>query len=401
MIAIQLLKRIIEEQQEEIKTAKVRERKIIREVEKSMELEEVTVLTGVRRAGKTYIMYYLAKKFGGVYVNFEDERLVGFDIGDFDKLYNLVGKKTLFLDEVQNIKGWEKFVRRIHKKTKVVVSGSNSSLLNSEFTTALTGRTITFEVFPLDYEEFLSFKGLAPSINSFEKYIDLGGFPRVVQTEEKEFIREYFNMIIYKDVIPRFNIKYGEALKELAVYLVSNIGKPFSYRSLTRVVGIRHEMTIKEYIKHLESSYLISTLQKYHPSFRKRELFPKKVYSIDPSFSKIGSVDLSIRSRALENIIYLHLLRSFGRNNLYYFANKGEVDFLIAPNLNPKIAINVSYSIDNKKTLAREVRGLMELKPSIKKYLLTLYPLDFDLPREITPIPVIDFLINAHLIEQK
>ncbi len=308
MISIALLKRILEEQEDEIYSLKIKPRSITKKLDKSMQMKEITVLSGVRRSGKTYLMYHLARKFNGIYINFEDERLMRFDASDFDKLYNLVGNRPLLLDEVQNVYGWEKFAHRIHNRTKVVVSGSNSKLLSSEFTTILTGRTITFDIYPLDYSEFLNFRELNPSIQTFEKYIDLGGFPRIVETGETNLIREYFNMIIYKDILPRFNIKYGEALKDLSIYLLSNIGKPFSYRSLTNIVGIKHEMTIKEYIKHLESTYLMYSIQKYHPSFKTREISPKKIYAVDPLFSRIGISDLSVRTRLLENIIYLYLI---------------------------------------------------------------------------------------------
>ncbi len=392
MLSAALLRRVVEEQRELILSAKIKPRKVAKKLEESMNFKEVTVLTGVRRSGKTYLMYHLAKEFGGVYINFEDERLMGFDLSDFERLYALCEGGPLLLDEVQNIPGWEKFVRRIHEKTKVVVSGSNSSLLNSEFTTILTGRTLTFDIFPLDYSEFLSFKELRPSIQSFEKYLDLDGFPRIVETERTDFIREYFNMIIYKDVLPRFNLKYGQSLKDLAVYLLSNVGKPFSYRSLCRLLGIRHEMTVKEYVKHLESSYLLFTIQKFYPSFRIREFSPKKSYSVDPLLARIGITDLSLRSRLLENVIYLHLIRLFGKDNVYYSLKKREVDFVVAEGLKPSLAFNVAYSINDSKTLKRELEGLLELSPSIKKYLVTLYPLDFDLPEGITHLSAVEML---------
>lgn len=401
MIPLILLKRVIEENSNEINNTDIKRREVIPDLEKAMKMKEITVLSGIRRSGKSYLMYYLAKKFGGAYINFDDERLINFDVQDFDRLYNLTGGKTLFLDEVQNIKGWERFANRIQTKTKLVVSGSNSSLLSSEFTTRLTGRTITFDIYPLSYSEFLNFKNLKPAIDTFEKYLDIGGFPRIVETEEKVLIKEYFNLIIYKDIIPRFNIKHAESLRELAVYLISNIGKPYTYRSLTKVIDIQHEMTIKEYIKHIESAFLLSSLSRYHPSLRKREALPKKIYSIDPLFSTIGFSDETIRSRLLENVVYLHLIKLFGRNNVYYYLEKNEVDFLITKNMRPTIAINVAYAIYDNNTLKREIAGLLSLDKNIKKYLITLYPLDFDLPRGIKHISVIDFLVNAQSIEQK
>ncbi len=392
MVSLTLLKRILDEQEEDMKYVRIKPRELFKDIEDSMDLKEITVLSGVRRSGKTYILYHLARKFDGVYLNFEDERLIGFEYEDFDKLYNLVGSRPLLLDEVQNVRGWEKFVRRIHNKVKVVVSGSNSQLLGSEFATTLTGRTITFNIYPLNYSEFLNFKELNPSIHSFERYLELGGFPRIVETERKEFIREYFDMIIYRDILPRFNIKYSEALKDLAVYLLSHIGKPYSYRNLSRVIGIKHEMTVKEYIRHLESSFLVYELQKFDPSYRSRERSPKKIYTVDPMFARIGFSDHSVNSRLLENIVYLHLIRKFGRKNVYYYLGDREIDFLIAENLKPKMAINVSYSIENEDTLEREIKGLLSINPKLKKYLITLYPLDFDLPKSITHVPAVELL---------
>ncbi len=392
MISTIQLKRIIEEQQEEVKHAKIKPREIIPELEASMDLEEITILTGARRSGKTYLMYHLAQKYDGIYINFEDERLIGFDVKDFEKLHYLIGEKPLLMDEVQNVEGWEKFARRVHRKNKVIVSGSNVQLLNSEFATALTGRTLTFQVFPLSYKEFLSFKGLSPSVSSFENYLDIGGFPRIVETGKKEFIREYFEMILYRDVVPRFNIKHIGALRTLALYLLSNVGKPFSYRSLLQITGMKHEMTIKNYVQYLESSYLIFTLYKYHPSFKTRERSPKKAYTVDPLFPTLGTPDISIRSRLLENIIYIHLIKQYGKENVYYYQDKQEIDFLIAQKLQPSIAMNVSYSITDKKTFNREINALLRLNPKIKKYLITLYPLNFDLPDGINYISAIDLL---------
>ncbi|MEM2948168.1 MAG: ATP-binding protein [Candidatus Anstonellales archaeon] len=384
------------------------EREILPELEKSLKFEEVSVIAGVRRSGKTFVLYSLAKKYGGVYINFEDERLINFDYSDFEKLLSIINEKKekiLYLDEVQNVKGWEKFASRINRRVKVFVSGSNSKLLCSEFSTALTGRTITYIIRPLAFREFLLFRKIKTSDrdelrSQLEKYIDLGGFPRVVLTNQKRLAAEYFNRILYRDIIPRFSIKKPDSLHKLAVFLISNVGSRFSYRKLKDYCGLDHESTVKGYIFYLTQAFLLDVVNKYSPSLRIQEANPKKVYAVDTAFSTILPSSTVDRTRLFENIIY-NELKSYQRYNIFYEQKKREVDFLLADNMRPVAGINASYEINDKKTFARETEGLVSLKKGIKKFLITLYPPSFEIESGITYLSAIDFLLKKSLFNSQ
>ncbi|MBC8486349.1 MAG: ATP-binding protein, partial [Bacteroidetes bacterium] len=221
------------------------------------------VLHGVRRSGKTYLMYMLFKEFEeGCYINFEDERLMGLTATDLEEIYTVyIGIKSpkkplMFLDEVQNVEGWEKFVSRLYTKVKFVISGSNATLLSSEYATALTGRHIPFLIYPLSFREYLKATGnhtlnnlvteqrakLSALLNN---YIDYGGFPQASLEKNTELIKSTFNSILFRDIIPRFGVKNTLSLETLARYLAVNPGKLFSYRRLSTLINIRHEDTVK------------------------------------------------------------------------------------------------------------------------------------------------------------
>ena len=198
------------------------------------------VLHGIRRSGKTYLMFMLFKECkDALYVNFEDERLSGITLSDLDDLYlnYLMIKEperpVMFLDEIQNIKGWEKFVARLQSKVKFIISGSNASLLSSEYATVLTGRYIAFRVHPLSFKEVLGakkIKSLNPSIteqkavllNHFYQFLDYGGFPDASLNRDPLLLKSYFEGILYRDILPRFTIQNNVALETLAHYLISN-----------------------------------------------------------------------------------------------------------------------------------------------------------------------------------
>lgn len=375
------IREIVEEQTEEALKTQVIERDIEPEIKRWMKEEEIIVLTGVRRSGKTSIMFHLLQSHGGTYVNFEDERFIDFTIRDFEKLER-VTKGPLYLDEVQNVEGWQRFVRRIHKKRKVVVSGSNASLLESEFASSLTGRTITFKVVPLSYREFLRFKGLKPGKSSFVKYLELGGFPAVVLKEEKRLLKEYFSAILYRDVKG-----VNERVERLAYYLLSNVGKPFTYRSLKSYLGVKHEETVRKYVKMLRDAFLIDIVYRYDLSLKRRESYEKKVYSVDHGLASLFPRIKDI-GRLLENAMFLNL--SSLNQDIYFYKNSGEVDFLACENLTVKAAFNVTYELSSQN-VKRELKPLREWHAKgVPSYLLYLYnevgEIEEELDVKISPI---------------
>ncbi len=351
---------------------------------KSIFMEEVTVLTGVRRSGKTFMLYELLKKNGGTYINFEDERLFDFTVHDFEKLFdiaNLNTNKILYLDEVQEVIGWEKFAHRVHRRIKLFVTGSNSLLLSSDYSKGLVGRIKSFASYPLTYSEFLRFKKVTNKRESFLEYMKTGGFPRIVLSADTGLAREYLDRIIYRDIVAKNDIRNPEAIRMIANYLLSNVGKEFSFRSLKQISGLHHETTIREYVTHLHNAFLLDTIKAYSGSLKKQESYAKKVYAVDPAFIALGKRREADFGRILENIIFnhLHLL-----GDIFFVKNAHEVDFLLCNGLKPIKAINSAFEAVEESTISREIKGLLKVmkKFNIPAELVSVYPIK-DLPEDI------------------
>jgi predicted AAA+ superfamily ATPase len=377
MISKDVLEDTVEGWSEDIAGETVIEREPMGQVRESLKHEEITVIKGVRRAGKTFILYHVFQKNGGVYINFEDERLRDFGPEDFEKLHDIVqGQKTpiLYMDEVQHVQGWEKFAHRVHRKVKLLVTGSNSSLLSSDYARSLVGRTKSYNVFPLSFAEFLRFKGGKRSRPSLLKYMETGGFPRIVLTGDTTLAAEYLDRIIYRDILGTERIRHPEAVRTLAYYLLSNVGKPFSYRSLTDICSVKHESTVKDYLGLLRDAYLIDIVNKYDPSLKAQETYGKKVYSIDPAFISLGTRMDRDSGRILENVVQLYLRRTYG--DVFYGKNNREVDFIICEGLKPLKVVNVTLEASEEKTLAREVSSLAHFRDVLRVpgELVALYP---------------------------
>jgi predicted AAA+ superfamily ATPase len=377
MTSKDIIEDVVEYWSEEIEHSNVIQRDLMGDLLRSSKMEEVTVLKGVRRSGKTFMLFGLMKKIGGTYINFEDERLTNFSVEDFEKLFDIAikkDKKILYLDEVQEVKGWEKFAHRIHRKLKLFVTGSNSKLLSSDFSKSLVGRTKSMISKPLNYNEFLRFKKLPNKRESFLEYMDIGGFPRVVLTGDKDLAREYYDRIIYRDIIAKSNIRNPEALKNISNYLLSNIGKEFSYRSLKQISGLNHETTVREYVDLLQDGFLLKILKGYSPSLKKQEGYSKKIYSVDPAFIHLGKRPEKDSGRLFENIVYNNIQN---RADIYFWKNTYEVDFILCSGLKPNSAINTTYEATEESTLSREIEGLKKIskKLEIPSFLVSVYPI--------------------------
>lgn len=343
------------------------------------------VLHGIRRSGKTYLMYKLFQEStGACYINFEDERLIGLNTQDLEMFYEVyLGMKTperpvMFLDEVQNIPGWEKFVSRLQSKVKFVISGSNASLLSSEYASSLTGRYFPARIFPLSFKEYVAARGyhdLKTEIteqkailqNLLSEYTDYGGFPQASLEKDGTLIKTTFNSILYRDIVPRFGIQNALALETLARYLVSNPGKPSSYRSLSSLMGIKHEDTAKNYLSHLEKAYLFESLLRFDFSIRKQLVNLKKIYPADTGLTRhAGNLFSEERGRLLETIVFNELKRR--GHDLFYWKNERgkEVDFVVCDGLKPKQLIQVTDVIENERQFKRETDSLFLAAEDLK-----------------------------------
>jgi predicted AAA+ superfamily ATPase len=361
---------------EEIRTETVHRRNLTPQLVESIAKEEVTVVQGVRRSGKTFMLYGLVREHGGTYVNFEDERLIGFNVEDLDKLLDIAmdgDQKVLYLDEVQEVSGWEKFAHRVHRRMKIFVTGSNSRLLTSDYSRGLVGRTKSFHSHPLRYNEFLEFTGAGNKRDSFLKYMEIGGFPRIVLTGDSSLANEYLDRIIYRDIVGRNDIRHPEALRTIASFLLSNVGKEFSYRTLREVSGLGHESTARDYVAHLESGFLLQVINAYSGSLKKQATYGKKVYAVDPAFISLGKRWDDDEGRVLENIVFNHLV---DQGDLFYLKENGETDFLVCEGLRPVRAVGVTFEAPEEATVLREARALTAATKAhgVPAELVSVYP---------------------------
>lgn len=358
MIQIDLLAKVIEEQSRNF----LQKQLISREESIPLQTNQILVISGVRRCGKSILIRKsLPSDAQGLYLNFEDPRLVDFEAADFPKLEQLrdqLGKTCILLDEVQSVAGWEIFARSLHEKgQKLYITGSNASMLSRELGTRLTGRYKQIELFPFSYTEFLLFKNLTPGEDSFESYFTSGGFPEYLQNQDQDYLRTLFRDILTRDVAVRRNISNETALIRLGVFLCSNVGKPFSYSRMGSLLEIKSVRTVIDYCDYLEESYLFDLIPMYSPSIRKQLANPKKAYSVDPALASANSLSFSKDlGRKLENYVYLHLRRSF--KEIQYFQSKdSECDFVIKWNEEIIGAVQVCWEL-NADNLQREIKGL-------------------------------------------
>lgn len=396
-----LIKKVIVDSQERDLSHVVK-----RDIDLPIDTKKIVSLIGVRRCGKTYILFHLIKQLRKqisskniIYINFEDDRLFPLSLKDLDLIlesyYELYPEKRkekvyLFLDEVQNIENWELYVRRIHdtEKVHIYITGSSSKLLSSEIATSLRGRTITYEIFPFSFKEYLQYKDIRINFHSskslsfikhaFNDYLVDGGFAETFnETEDvqRRILKDYLDLIVYKDILERYNIKNHSLLKHLIKHLFVNMGTLVSfnklynnYKSLGYKVG---KDTLFDYISYLQEAFTLFTVPIHRHSVAEEIRHPKKLYAIDNGFKKLFSIAISDDfSKLYENLAFLHLRRK--GQEVYYFKKKQEVDLYIKTD--KEYLVNVSYDISSPDTLKREINALVEAMEYFKlekSYLIT------------------------------
>jgi len=350
--------------------------------------KEIIVLTGIRRCGKSVLLQYVLHKNDeeNYYLNFEDDRLATFSLSDFQSLQEifieLYGiQKIYYFDEIQNIEGWELFVRRLYNNgNKIYITGSNATLFSEELGTRLTGRYIALRIFPFSFYEFLSYQNpklsnkvnlstldIGEIKNKFGEYIELGGFPEYVKFQQVDYLHSLYESILYRDIIARYKISNSKSIKELIFYLASNCSKEMTFSSLRKLLGLGSVTTISNYCHYLENSFLCFFVNRYSHSVKTQIVSPKKIYFIDHILAKIIGFRFSEeKGRMLENIVFIELKRR-GFEIFYHKMNK-ECDFIIRQANNIVAAIQVCQSLYNEKTKLREIEGLVE---ALKHYTLT------------------------------
>lgn len=384
MIEKRILEEVVTEQHQELLDM-ASARLCSRKEENQIDLESTMAqcVIGVRRSGKSTLCYSMlrSRKVKFAYVNFDDERLEALKTEDLNPmlevLYKIYGDfKYLFIDEIQNIKGWYLFVNRLLRtKMHIIITGSNANLLSGELATHLTGRHDEIELYPFSFRDFcmaknvdattLTTKNEAFRRDAFDQYLKQGGFPELLHRKNKTgYVNTLVENILKRDIEQRHKIKYSRAFEQLAQHLLNIAPATIVSKDLANLLKIKSSHTVDNYINYLMEAYLLVELRRYSTKSKNR-LYDKKVYPIDVALmdgreDAFSGENLGFR---LKSLVYIELLR---RNrpleqDIYYYKNSNgyEADFVVCKGNKVIEVYQVSYDISSEKTFNREVRGLL------------------------------------------
>ncbi len=362
-------------------------------IQPPIDSNKIITLIGVRRCGKTSILYNMINKLSSnidktkiLYLNFEDERLdlevdeLDLILQSFSELYpeQNLNKCYFFFDEIQNIVGWEKFIRRVYDSISknIFITGSNSKLLSSEIATSLRGRTLSYEVYPLSFVEYLSFKGIKVDLysskslayikNAQEIFLKDGAMPETLFLEEQyrnQTLQEYFNVLLYMDLAERYNITNTVALKFFLKRIIASSTKQISINKIyneLKSAGIKiGKNTLYNFLDYVQNIYLALTLHRYDKSLVNKELGERKIYTIDIGLNNATEFRFSDNiGKSLENAVFLELKRNYSEI-FYYREKEGECDFIVNEKNSITQAIQVTYEMSDEDTKNREIKGLV------------------------------------------
>ncbi len=388
----QELKALIAEYQQFVSMVQVMKRPV------ELEANGNYVFVGLRRAGKSYLLYQLIqeKLQSGIsieqilFVNFEDERFIGTETKDLNEILEAYREMydrepILFLDEVQVVAGWQNFVRRLaDTRHSVYVSGSNAEMLSSEIATTLGGRFLIYEVYPYSFSEYLAVNGVSLprnwEFNSIknkvvqlgEEYFRYGGLPEIIDIRNKRpWLSSLYQKIFFGDIVTRYSIRNDDALKLMIKKLTESVMYPVSYNRIANITSASGSKisvsTTVEYLKYLVASWLIFSVSNYASALSEKESL-KKYYFIDNGILNLFLVNGN--ARLLENLVAITLYKRY-EEQLYYYSQNVDVDFYIP---SEELAVQVSYDISDMKTLDRETTALVKLRnvfPNLQAWLVT------------------------------
>ena len=386
---------------------------------------------GIRRTGKSYLMYQQIKQLESkgvplsqiVYVNFEDERLLETKVTDLNTILEIglemsgsTNKPYLFLDEIQNINGWEKFVRRIaDMKYRINITGSNSKMLSSEIASTLGGRFIIMNVYPYSFAEYLtanhreknyldviSTQDRADVLSLYNEYVTFGAFPELVDIKNKRaFLSSIYQTIYLGDIITRNKISNDFAVRLILKKIAESVTKPLSFSRLTNTLKSTGmaigKQTVINYVGYMTDSYLLFTLQNYAAKLVDNETSPI-YYFMDTGI--LGLMLLDSKSAQLENLVAIELIRRYGVENVFFFENNVEIDFYIpSESLAIQVSLQVLDDIDTKERKTRAFAKLNKFIPGSKCIIITNSEetnLEYD-GIDIEVIPIWKWLLMADL----
>mgnify|MGYP001016944829 CR=1 FL=1 len=386
---------------------------------------EIVDLVGPRRSGKSSTMGLIIQKLkikdNFLYINFEDPffiennnpQIIEDLIDAFKENFNLK-LKYLFFDEIQEIKNWEKALRKLRdgENFKIFITGSSSKMLSGEISSLITGRHLSYNIFPLSFSEFLFFKGLKVEtlkdvvLNKekikklFSRYLEVGGFPEVVLTGNQSILKNYFYDILQKDIIKRYDVRDKNSLERIAVFSLTNSGKTITVESLKKAYNISFE-TASAYLDYFKEVFLVFELTQFSYSLKKQDKALKKIYAVDCGLA--GSVSFRFSQdlgRILETVVFLEL-KNRGKEIFYYKNKDGkETDFLIRDKGRNRELIQVCFDLTDPKTAQREIANLSKSMDelNLKKGLILTREekktIKLSEGREINILPVYEWMLE-------
>lgn len=352
---------------------------------------QVTVITGARRSGKSFLLKQLAARLiqQGVakenilMVNFEDPRFIELDVELLERLVKVyqarvlrAGKPYIFLDEIQNVRNWEKWVRMYHEldKATLVITGSNSKLLSGELATVLTGRHMDLTVYPLSFSEYLDFSGVNQTdranldhtklLNYYRQYLTYGGLPGIFQTQEKDaYLLNYYSDIVEKDLLKRYKIRKADKFKALLKFYISNVAGMTTLRSAGNFLGL-NSSTVERFSGYFEEAFIASFVSQFSFKYKEQLKSPRKIYPIDTGLANVVGFQFSQNlGKMTEAIVFLQLLRDkqfTTASEIYYWKDRSgnEVDFLVRTKETVTRLIQVCWDVSNPLTKKRETGAL-------------------------------------------
>ena len=388
----------------------------------------VKVYTGIRRSGKTNLMYNIIDELKSWGVNDDNIIFISFESREYnnishskeldeivyDKIKDVEGKVYLFFDEIQEVKGWEKSINsyRVSIDSDIYITGSNSKLLSGELSTLLTGRYLTINVYPFSFKEFLQYKNEVDgieltndSINRlYDEYFNFGGMPGIFSLGSDEFkkvaLKDIYNSILFEDIVSRFKISNVDLLQRFTRYMISSTGEIFSSKSIKNYLKSNNiytsEDTLLRYNEYLKQSFLINKCKCFELKGKKEMKILGKYYLTDHGFHH-GLIEENILkvTKILENIVFIELLRRGYEVNVGRNKDKSEVDFVCKKSGKYKY-IQVSYRLTNEKTLNREISPLLKIQDKYETILITTESHDFS-KSGVKHINIIDFLCGDEL----
>ena len=356
------------------------QREKLKDVQKASALPHAVILSGLRRVGKSTLLAQFAHTLGKeayYYLNFEDDRFIGFQAQDANDLYQtlieIFGERKIFIiDEIQNVDGWEHFVRRfIDLGFKFYISGSNAALLSRELGTRLTGRHIPIELFPFSFREFLLFRGetkfKSQQLSTIQKgrlsaaldtYLRQGGIADALKYPELPILKTLYDDVLFRDIATRYGLENVQALKELGLFLMSNPAGLVSFNKIKEHLRLGSVNTVTNYIEYLEDSWLLFTTRIYDFSVKRQQVLPKKIYGIDTGLvNAIGFHFSPNTGKLLENLIFLELRRQ--SKEIFYMTTQNgfEIDFYLPET---RTLIQLTQNMSNPATREREIRAIQD-----------------------------------------